>query len=105
MVSPALRRALVHSVRQSRCFSSSPIAAVQEVKRLGVIGAGQMVMRASPSSSIATNGYQGLGIALVAAQKAGVPVTLVDTNQASIDKGLKFAGNFLAVLPSRSHLC
>ena len=35
---------------------------------------------------------QGLGIALVAAQRAGVPVTLVDTNQASIDKGLKFAG-------------
>ena len=28
----------------------------------------------------------------MAAQKAGVPVTLVDTNQASIDKGLKFAG-------------
>lgn len=80
MVSPALRRALVHSVRQSRCFSSSPIAAVQEVKRLGVIGAGQM----------------GLGIALVAAQKAGVPVTLVDTNQASIDKGLKFAEKLLA---------
>jgi len=35
---------------------------------------------------------QGLGIALVAAQKAGVPVALVDTSQASIDKGLKFAG-------------
>jgi hypothetical protein len=35
---------------------------------------------------------QGLGIALVAAQKAGVSVALVDTNQASIDKGLKFAG-------------
>lgn len=36
---------------------------------------------------------QGLGIALVAAQRAGVPVTLVDTNQASIDKGLAFAGS------------
>lgn len=35
---------------------------------------------------------QGLGIALVAAQKAGVSVSLVDTSQASIDKGLKFAG-------------
>ena len=35
---------------------------------------------------------QGLGIALVAAQRAQVPVTLVDTSQASIDKGLKFAG-------------
>lgn len=39
-----------------------------------------------------TDVLQGLGIALVAAQKAGVPVTLVDTSQASIDKGLKFAG-------------
>ena len=35
---------------------------------------------------------QGLGIALVAAQKAKVPVTLVDNSQASLDKGLKFAG-------------
>lgn len=35
---------------------------------------------------------QGLGIALVAAQKAQVPVTLVDNSQASLDKGLKFAG-------------
>lgn len=37
-------------------------------------------------------GGQGLGIALVAAQKAQIPVTLVDNSQASIDKGLKFAG-------------
>ena len=37
-------------------------------------------------------GDQGLGIALVAAQKAGVPVTLIDTSQASLDKGMKFAG-------------
>lgn len=37
-------------------------------------------------------GGQGLGIALVAAQRAQVPVTLVDSSQASIDKGLKFAG-------------
>jgi 3-hydroxyacyl-CoA dehydrogenase len=40
------------------------------------------------------NELQGLGIALVAAQKAGVPVTLVDTSQASLDKGLKFAGKY-----------
>lgn len=39
-----------------------------------------------------SNTFQGLGIALVAAQKANVPVTLVDTSQASLDKGLKFAG-------------
>ncbi|KAL8945174.1 MAG: hypothetical protein Q9211_000326 [Gyalolechia sp. 1 TL-2023] len=53
--------------------------AAAEVKRLGVIGAGQM----------------GLGIALVAAQKAQIPVTLVDNSQASIDKGLKFADKLL----------
>ncbi len=28
----------------------------------------------------------------MAAQKAGVPVTLVDTSQASLDKGIQFAG-------------
>ncbi|KAL8729936.1 MAG: hypothetical protein Q9166_004381 [cf. Caloplaca sp. 2 TL-2023] len=50
-----------------------------EVKRLGVVGAGQM----------------GLGIALVAAQKAQIPVTLVDSSQVSIDKGLKFAEKLL----------
>ncbi|KAL8649820.1 MAG: hypothetical protein Q9210_004174 [Variospora velana] len=53
--------------------------AVADVTRLGVVGAGQM----------------GLGIALVAAQKAQVPVTLVDSSQASIDKGLKFADRLL----------
>lgn len=37
----------------------------------------------------------GLGIALVAAQKAQVPVTLVDSSQASLDKGLKFADKLL----------
>ena len=35
---------------------------------------------------------QGLGIALVAAQRAQVPVTLVDNSQAALDKGLNFAG-------------
>ncbi|KAL8996632.1 MAG: hypothetical protein Q9169_003914 [Polycauliona sp. 2 TL-2023] len=55
------------------------MAAAAEVKRLGVVGAGQM----------------GLGIALVAAQKAQIPVTLVDSSQASIDKGLKFADKLL----------
>lgn len=65
---------------QLRSFSSTPsAAAAAEVKKLGVIGAGQM----------------GLGIALVAAQKAQLPVKLVDTSQASIDKGLKFADKLL----------
>ncbi|KAI9764693.1 MAG: hypothetical protein M1840_008085 [Geoglossum simile] len=37
----------------------------------------------------------GLGIALVAAQKAGVPVTLVDNNQAALDKSLGFMDKLL----------
>ncbi|KAG4430067.1 hypothetical protein IFR05_014457 [Cadophora sp. M221] len=80
MITPILRRNLAQGFHHTRCFSSSPMLAAQEVKRLGVVGAGQM----------------GLGIALVAAQRAGVPVTLVDTNQASIDKGLAFADKLLA---------
>ena len=39
---------------------------------------------------------QGLGIALVAAQKAQIPVIIIDNSQASIDKGLKFAGQSYA---------
>lgn len=39
---------------------------------------------------------QGLGIALVAASRAKVPVLIVDSSQASIDKGLKFAEKLLA---------
>jgi len=50
------------------------------VKKLGVIGAGQM----------------GLGIALVASRQAGVPVVLVDTTQAALDKGLAFADKLLS---------
>ncbi|KAL1656344.1 hypothetical protein SLS61_000807 [Didymella pomorum] len=69
------------SRQQCRAFSSTPsIGAAAEVKKLGVIGAGQM----------------GLGIALVAAQRAKVPVKLIDSSQASIDKGLKFAEKLLA---------
>ncbi|KAI9873319.1 MAG: hypothetical protein M1830_000549 [Pleopsidium flavum] len=76
MFSPiAKRRLLRQAVRQ---FSSAPTSS-GEVTRLGVVGAGQM----------------GLGIALVAAQKAQVPVILVDSAQASIDKGLKFADKLL----------
>ncbi|KAL2005941.1 hypothetical protein VTN00DRAFT_10434 [Thermoascus crustaceus] len=63
----------------SRCFSTTPSMGAAEVKKLGVIGAGQM----------------GLGIALIAAQKAQVPVTLIDNSQASLDKGLKFADKLL----------
>ncbi|KAL0633561.1 hypothetical protein Q9L58_007521 [Maublancomyces gigas] len=58
--------------------SASPTAA-HGVKRLGVIGAGQM----------------GLGIALVAAKVAGVPVTIVDSSQASINNSLEFMKRLL----------
>ena len=44
------------------------------------------------STRILTAQGQGLGIALVAAQKAQIPVIIIDNSQASIDKGLKFAG-------------
>lgn len=51
-----------------------------EIKKLGVVGAGQM----------------GLGIALVAARNAQVPVTVVDNSQASLDKGMAFADKLLS---------
>ncbi|OBT90205.1 3-hydroxybutyryl-CoA dehydrogenase [Pseudogymnoascus sp. 03VT05] len=78
MATALLRRQLLQPSSHARTFSSSPIVAAGAVKKLGVIGAGQM----------------GLGIALVAARNAGVPVTLLDTSQASIDKGLKTPSNF-----------
>ncbi|KAL9050247.1 MAG: hypothetical protein Q9162_006749 [Coniocarpon cinnabarinum] len=53
--------------------------APKEVKKLGVVGSGQM----------------GLGIALVAAQKAQLPVTLIDSSQTALDKGLSFADKLL----------
>lgn len=72
-----------------RSFSTTPItSAAAEVKRLGVVGAGQM----------------GLGIALVVAQKAGIPVTVVDNSQASLDKGLKFADKLLEKDVSKQRL-
>lgn len=60
----------------TRQFSSTASRAAAHVNSVGVVGAGQM----------------GLGIALVAAQRAGVSVTIIDSSQASIDKGLSFAG-------------
>ena len=51
----------------------------------------------TPSNTNSDN-IKGLGIALVAAQRAGVPVTLVDNSQASIDNGLKFAGKASSAL-------
>ncbi|KAK1760683.1 3-hydroxyacyl-CoA dehydrogenase [Echria macrotheca] len=62
-----------------RLFSTSTTRQ-GEIKKLGVVGAGQM----------------GLGIALVAAQKAQVPVTLIDSSQKSLDRGIGFAEKLLA---------
>ncbi|KAK6072956.1 3-hydroxybutyryl-dehydrogenase [Seiridium cupressi] len=69
------RRAVSQLASWARHFSSTAVRDAAQVKSLGVIGAGQM----------------GLGIALVAAQRAGVPVKLIDSSQASLDKGVGFA--------------
>ncbi|KAK1672559.1 3-hydroxyacyl-CoA dehydrogenase [Colletotrichum godetiae] len=83
-------RAVAKLPGQLRTFSSTPrvASATGGVKRLGVIGAGQM----------------GLGIALVAAQRAQVPVTLVDANKAALDKGIAFAEKLLAKDVSKSRI-
>ncbi|KAK5137560.1 hypothetical protein LTR08_008540 [Meristemomyces frigidus] len=71
--------------RHLRQFSSSKRASAVDaqaavVKKLGVIGAGQM----------------GLGIALVASRMAKVPVVILDNSQKSLDKGLSFADKLLS---------
>ncbi|KAI9888895.1 MAG: hypothetical protein M1814_006184 [Vezdaea aestivalis] len=63
---------------QSRTLSGTTTAAAK-VQRLGVVGAGQM----------------GLGVALVAARNAQIPVIIVDNSQASLNKGLAFADKLL----------
>ncbi|KAH9901905.1 3-hydroxybutyryl-CoA dehydrogenase [Xylariomycetidae sp. FL2044] len=88
MASTICRRRVFQLGSQVRQFSSSSPRNAAEVKRLGVLGAGQM----------------GLGIALVAAQRAGVPVTLVDSSQAALDKGIGFADKLLAKDVSKSRL-
>ncbi|KAL5604132.1 hypothetical protein BROUX41_002121 [Berkeleyomyces rouxiae] len=71
----------------ARAFSTS-ISRPLEIKKLGVLGAGQM----------------GLGIALVAAAKAGLPVSLVDTSEKALNKGLGFADKLLAKDVSKGRL-
>ncbi|KAF3386110.1 putative 3-hydroxybutyryl-CoA dehydrogenase [Penicillium rolfsii] len=88
MFASSLRSVARNGPLAARSFSSTAATSAAEVKSLGVIGAGQM----------------GLGIALVAATKAGVPVTLVDTSQASLDKGLKFADKLLEKDVSKQRL-
>ncbi|PHH71512.1 hypothetical protein CDD82_6477 [Ophiocordyceps australis] len=80
---------LQQTAARQRCFfSASPRQHAADIKSLGVVGAGQM----------------GLGIALVAAQKAQVPVVLVDTSDAALKKGLAFADKLLAKDVSKSRL-
>ncbi|CAK1360470.1 unnamed protein product [Cercospora beticola] len=74
--------------RRSLSHTPAALAEAATVNRLGVIGAGQM----------------GLGIALVAARAAGVPVTLVDNSQKSLDKGLSFADKLLSKDVSKQKL-
>ncbi|KAJ5631657.1 uncharacterized protein N7484_011757 [Penicillium longicatenatum] len=88
MFATSLRTVCRNGPSAARNFSSTAATSAAEVKSLGVIGAGQM----------------GLGIALVAAQKAQVPVTLVDSSQASLDKGLKFADKLLEKDVSKQRL-
>ncbi|CAI7571090.1 unnamed protein product [Penicillium pancosmium] len=88
MFASSLRSVCRNGPTVARGFSSTSVASAAEVKSLGVIGAGQM----------------GLGIALVAAQRAQVPVTLIDTSQASLDKGLKFADKLLEKDVSKQRL-
>ncbi|PHH77632.1 hypothetical protein CDD80_403 [Ophiocordyceps camponoti-rufipedis] len=73
---------------QARSFSCLSSRRAANVNSLGVIGAGQM----------------GLGIALVAAQKAQIPVTLVDSSDKALDKGLAFADKLLAKDVSKSRI-
>ncbi|CRK03204.1 hypothetical protein BN1708_009621 [Verticillium longisporum] len=85
----ARMRPLARIGSQARYFSSSlRLDAAAKVQRLGVIGAGQM----------------GLGIALVAAQKAQVPVTVVDTSEASLKRGIAFAEKLLAKDVAKSRI-
>ncbi|KAI5794426.1 3-hydroxyacyl-CoA dehydrogenase [Peziza echinospora] len=79
MLTPTLFRATRSAFVAQRQFSVLSSSQAHNVKRLGVVGAGQM----------------GLGIALVAAKVAKVPVTLIDNSQASIDRGLAFMDTLL----------
>ncbi|KAG5949906.1 hypothetical protein E4U53_005656 [Claviceps sorghi] len=88
MASPVLRMRALGNVGQTRFFSGTARRCAANVKSLGVVGAGQM----------------GLGIALVAAQKAQVPVTLIDTSDKALDKGLAFAEKLLAKDVSKSRI-
>ncbi|PON24007.1 3-hydroxybutyryl-CoA dehydrogenase [Trichoderma gamsii] len=88
MASSIVRGRALGALRQVRCFSSTPRQYAADVKSLGVLGAGQM----------------GLGIALVAAQRAQVPVTVVDASEQALNKGIAFAEKLLAKDVSKSRI-
>ncbi|KAF8427844.1 3-hydroxyacyl-CoA dehydrogenase [Tirmania nivea] len=77
MLPQTLHRVFCNVAVKSRGFST---VQAYNVKKLGVVGAGQM----------------GLGIALVASKVAQVPVTLVDASEAAIDKSRSFMESLLA---------
>ncbi|KAG0175534.1 hypothetical protein DFQ30_005229 [Apophysomyces sp. BC1015] len=59
--------------------SAAPLAKIDHIKRVGVIGSGQM----------------GLGIAYVAANVTRLPVVLMDINKEQTDKGIQFMNRLL----------
>ncbi|KAG2175228.1 hypothetical protein INT44_007716 [Umbelopsis vinacea] len=69
------------SIQAAKFHTSAPISPVLQhgIKRVGVIGSGQM----------------GLGIAMVAANVARLPVVIMDVNKEQIDKGIKFMDKLL----------
>ncbi|KAI5778886.1 3-hydroxyacyl-CoA dehydrogenase [Geopyxis carbonaria] len=82
LTSTALRRTFSTTSRvlNATTTASTTAAVAANVNSLGVVGAGQM----------------GLGIALVAAKVAQIPVTLVDTSQSSLDRSTAFMDKLLA---------
>ncbi|KAK3830671.1 MAG: 3-hydroxyacyl-CoA dehydrogenase [Linnemannia gamsii] len=73
------RAASSHASHWSVKSFHSSSTSLHGVKHVGVLGAGQM----------------GLGIALVAANVAKLPVLLLDSNEAQLSKGLKFMDSLL----------
>lgn len=66
---------MAFSIQRRNCESDIHFQ-IDNVKRVGIIGSGQM----------------GLGIAYVAANVTRLPVVLMDVNQAQNEKGLQFMG-------------
>lgn len=86
------RRFFSSSARRASSLSSyhvDPTDTAHSVKKIGIIGAGQM----------------GIGIALVAAQTAQIPVLVLDSNENQLAKQMKFLGTTSCLLSSHlSHI-